>query len=250
MTNKQNLNRPSWLIRLYSSEAGRWLMALAVSAVTLGVVFCFVHPVFMTIDDARLKYVYAGYSSGTPAASYLFSYYPLSLVLSKLYTWFPNFHWYGLYQFGVIGLSSALIGKTFYKIAWRKGIRISWAVLLHLWVYLTTALISTILMHFEITAAMAGTAGVVLLLGLDVEKDESVWKTVDLVFSIAGIAASFVIQFNAFYAACCYLLVAFVFLLLNGIRQGNLKKVCKHLLCYFVCFAVAVSGVKLVENHA
>lgn len=236
--------------QLYSSEAGRWIMALVVSLLMVTAVYCAVKPCFMTIDDARLKYVFAGYSSGTPVESYLFSYFPLSFILSKLYTWMPEFHWYGFYQFGVIGLASALIGKTIYKVAYRKGIRPCWAVLLHVWVYLTAALISTILMHFEITAAMAGTAGVILLLGLDVEKDPLFCKITDFVFSILGIAASLVIQFNAFYAACCYLVVVLVFLLLKGNQDKKLKKSCYHFICYFLCLVVVVMGVLRLENNA
>ena len=107
---------------LYRTEKGRWLTALLVSLGMLVAVFAFIHPVFMTIDDARLKYVYAGYSTGEPVSTYLFSYYPLSLILSGLYKILPGIPWYAIYQFGVIGLGSALIGKTIYRIAYRKQI--------------------------------------------------------------------------------------------------------------------------------
>lgn len=234
----------------YRTEAGRWITALIVAAVTLVVIFLCESPVFMTIDDGRLKYVFAGYSSGEPVSSYLFSYYPLSAILSALYTAFPGFHWYGFYQFGVIGLSSALIGKTVYKIAYKKNLHFIFAIACHLWLYITVALISTLLMHFEVTAAMAATAGVVLLLGMDFSTDKRNVKIVDILFSVLGIGASYVIQFNAFYAACCYLIVAYFFHILSGIKQKNLRKNATYLLCYLLLIAVIIGGVMILEDAA
>lgn len=247
---KKNTAKHQDGIWLYRTEPGRLLTALAVSGAILAAVFLWVHPVFMTIDDARLMYVYAGYSTGEPVSTYLFSYHPLSWILSVLYTYFPKIQWYALYQFGVIGLSNALIGKTIYKMAYRRKICFGVAIGVHIGGYLSAALISTILMHFEITAAMAGAAGVMLLLGIDYDQDRRGVKIADMVMSILCIAASYVIQFNAFYAACCYLLVVLVVAVLTGVREKNAKKVLIQLGCYFLCLAVAVAGVNLIEDNS
>ena len=241
----EKLKKENWF---YCSEAGRWTTALLVSGAILVTVFLLIHPVFMTIDDARLKYVYAGYSTGEPVDTYLFCYFPLSWLLSTLYTWLPAVPWYALYQFGIIGLSSAVIGKTVYKIFYRKKFRFFSAVLCHAVLYLSLALISTILMHFEITAAMAGTAGVVLLLGIDFQKDSGRTRLLDFSFSVLSIAACFTIQFNAFYSACCYLLVALVVAVLNALKNKTLKRTALQLACYLLCLAVAVAAVKVSDS--
>ena len=241
----ERIKTPTWF---YRTELGRWLTAVAVSCGILAVVFLCIHPVFMTIDDARLKYIYAGYSTGEPVASYLFCYYPLSLLLSALYTWLPSIPWYALYQFTVIGLSSAVIGKTIYKIFYRKDLSFFRAIFLHIALYLPLALISTILIHFEVTAAMAGTAGAVLLLGVDFQKDSRGTRILDLALSVFCIAAGFAIQYNAFYSACCYLLVALVAAVLNAVKNKTLKKTGAQLACYVLCLAVTVAAVKVSDN--
>ena len=109
---------------LYGTECGRFFLAAVVSLAVLGVVFLIVHPVFMTIDDARLRYVYAGYATGTPESNYLFSYGPWSTIISALYRLKSGFPWYALAQFSVIGFSSVLIGKTIYKVSFRKKLPI------------------------------------------------------------------------------------------------------------------------------
>lgn len=233
---------------LYRTECGRLTTALVTSLGILIIVLLFIHPVFMTIDDARLKYVYAGYSTGEPVSTYLFCYYPLSLILSTLYRILPGIPWYALYQFGVIGLGSALIGKTIYRIAYRKKIPFFMAIVLHIGLYLSLALISTIIMHFEITAAVIATAGIVVLLGMDLKNDPLCLKITDGIVSAFCIALSFVIQFNAFYAICCYLLVAAVVVIADAFKDESIRKVVPQLLCYLLILAVFIGAVKISDN--
>ena len=229
-------------------ESLRWILSLSISFLMILTVFLCIHPAFMTIDDARLRYVFAGYASGTPVSSYLFTYYPLSWLLSLLYSWFPALPWYALYQFALIGLSCALIGKTIYKLGRKNHLRGVACVGLHMAAYLFVCLISTILMHFEITAAITGTAGVILLAGIDIEHDSCITQRLDALLSLGCILSCFIIQFNAFYAICCYLLVAVVFIVLKGIQSKKLKQTLKKLVLYLIFLVVGVASVKFIEN--
>ena len=222
-------------------------MSFSVAAVILVITFLIVHPVFMTIDDARLRYVYAGYATGTPTSLYLFCYYPLSAIVSTLYSWAPAIPWYALYQFGSIGLASGIIGKTIYKICNRNKIHWVFAILFHSVFYFVTCLISTILMHFEITAAMLGSAGVACFLAMDIRKDSRAVQIVDYIVSASCMIGCFIIQYNAFYSICCYLLVV-IAVKIAMVFKGN-RKALKNSVIMIGCIAVLVVAVKLQDNY-
>ena len=208
----------------YSTETERWISAFCVSGIMFFVVSLCIYPVFMTIDDARVMYVYAGYCTGQPEGNYLFCYYPIGFIISLLYTYFPAIPWYGFYQFALILFSGAMIGKTIYKFFYQKNLGFIKAVIFHVMLYLSIALISTILMHFEITSTMVGTAGAVLLLGIDFQKDRKVVRRLDFVLSMLCLTACYTIMFNSFYAAFCYVLVVLVVIFLKSIKEKTLKE--------------------------
>lgn len=234
---------------LYGTEYGRFFLAAVVSLAVLGVVFLIVHPVFMTIDDARLRYVYAGYATGTPESNYLFSYGPWSTIISALYRLKSGFPWYALAQFSVIGFSSVLIGKTIYKVSFRKKLPIWLGVILHVFVYYAFCLIATILMHFEITAILIGTAGATLVLGISPEEDSKRQIVVDCIVAVLVIALSFAIQFNAFYATCCYLLVALIYHFFRAVQKKYKLKMAILWVGLLLGIGVSVFACKAVENH-
>jgi len=236
--------------KLYSRESGRWLLAGLTTLVILTVIFLLIHPVFMTIDDARLRYVFAGYCTGTPVSSYLFTYTPLSALLAKLYTLWPAVPWYALYQFAMIGLGSLLIGKTVYKICWRRGLSLWAATAVYVFAYLTLWLISTILMHFEVTAAIIGTGGAALLLALDWRQDSRGTVICDTAAGVLCITACYVVQFNAFYAVCCYLLVGGCYHALKAIARKEWKAPLLHVGAFLLCLVIAVGSVTLLERQS
>lgn len=237
------------LARLYGSEGGRWLLAGGISLSILTAVFLLIRPVFMTIDDARLQYVYAGYASGMPESVYLFSYYPWSRLISTLYLCMPRINWYAFYHFAAIGLSSTLIGKTIYKVGFRRGFKLISAVGLHVFLYISMELISTILIHFEVTAAILGTAGVVLLLGVDSQNDRRAVRALDLVLSLLCVFGCYVIQYNACYAVLCYLMVAFLARWLQALQKGGLKRTVYQLACCGLCVLAIIVGVKHLDDQ-
>lgn len=226
-----------------------WILSGVVSLGILCMVFFVIEPVFMTIDDARLMYVYAGYMTGTPAPNYLFSYYPLGWIVSKLYNIAPGVSWYAIYHFMVVGLSTTILGKVIYSLKKKKKISIGMLILVHIFTYAIFYLISTILVHFEITAAFAGTAGMILFLSMDVE-NSSIKKIIfESIISLIFLMLCFIQQFNAFYAVCCYVIVAVSYLLLQAIFAKKYKKTIIYLSIYLLFFSISTLGMKCFENH-
>lgn len=230
--------------RLYGRESGRIILSFVVAFFILAIVFLWLHPVFMTIDDARLRYVYAGYSTGTPESSYLFSYFPYSFLVSKLYSFVPGLPWYAFCQFFLIGLSSALIGKTIYKISYRKKIRMWIAVALHVLLYVTFCMISTVMMHFEITGIMCGSAAVVLLCGLSFSEDTKKQKIFDIAMAAFCLFIGLAIQYNTFYSSCCYVLVAVAYQFFRAISDKKMKR-----FFIFACTVAVMLGMVFALNY-
>lgn len=236
--------------KISTTEIGQLGLACCVTAVIMIMVFGIIQPVFMTIDDARLLYVYAGYATGIPEGNYLFTYYPLSWLIANLYTFAPHVSWYAIYHFAVVFFSGCIVGKTIYKIGIKKKIHIFYLIFLHVFTYLSFYLIDTILMHFEVTATIIGTAGVVLLLGINLENKSKKVIFVELFTSILCIAMCYSQQFNSFYAICCYLIVAVVFLFLNGLAKKICLKTAKYLVTYIVFLFCVIFLIKGIENNA
>lgn len=217
--------------KIYKSEIGRWILAALISMGIIGVIFFLFRPVFNTIDDYRLRNVYAGYASGTPTGNYLFCNVIWGNIISSCYKMAPGIPWYAIFHIGIIGLSSSAIGKTIYKLCFRKNIKMSLAVVIHIALYLALWCMATIMIHFEITAALAGTAAVALLLGLG-DEDGKLTQYIDIVLSVLFIFFGFAILKSGFYAICCYLLVVMLYHFLKMIKTRS--KIFVRLMASFV----------------
>lgn len=231
--------------KIYRSEIGRWLLAALISIGIIGVIFLLFPPVFSTIDDHRLRNVYAGYASGTPTGNYLFCNVIWGSIISGFYKMAPGIPWYAIFHIVLIGLSSSAIGKTIYKLCYRKNIKILTAVVIHIASYLSLCCMATIMIHFEITSALAGTAAVALLLGLD-DRDKKLTQYIDIVASVIFIFFQFNILKSGFYAVCCYLLVAMFYHLLKMIKTRS--KIFVRLMASFVPLAAVAVVIAVFCN--
>lgn len=248
--NVKNIKEKIELKKFYSTEYGRWGVSLITSAIIIVIIFLFNEPVFKTIDDARLLYVYAGYATGTPESNYLFCYYPVGWIISRLYMLFPDTSWYALFHFTLIWFSVSVIGKNFLKLGYQNKKKFVLVLFTYIFLYLTFYMISTILMHFEITATIAGTAGIILLIGIDIVKEKKKVIFFDMFLSIFFLSACHMILFNSFYAICCYLLVVMVYQLSRAFIKKNIKITCIYLGVYMLCFLFSAVIIKGIENQA
>jgi len=230
------LKRSRFMNKIYRTEGGRWLLAVFVSFSLIGIIFLIFRPVFMTIDDPRIRFVYAGYASGEPCGNYLFCNVILGSVIAWLYRLFANIPWYVIYQFVLIGFGCSAVGKTIYKLCYRKNVKVYFAVLIHITEYLVLCVSSTVLMHFEITAAIIGTAAAALLLGLD-DNDGKVCQYVDIVVSAVCLFLTLLISKSNFYVICCYLSVALLYQLLRN-KQTHHNKIVVRVFSLFLPLAI------------
>lgn len=228
------------LKKMYHTQSGCWLLAFGVSGCMIGILYFIYPPVFMTIDDARLRYVYAGYASGEPAGNYLFCNVMIGSAVAALYRWFPGVPWYTAYQMIVIWFGSSAVGKTIYKLCNKKKVKAGYAVLLHTVSYLVVNVVSTIMMHFEITAAVSGTAAVVLLLGLD-EKDGKKILYTEMVLSALCLILTFLISKSNFYAICCYAIAVLFYHFLQAGKTHSKKLLVRLIFFWMPLTAAGVS---------
>jgi len=241
---------PLYSNAFYRTEGGRWFTSSLVTVAIIVAIYLRFKPVFKTIDDARLMYVYAGYVTGKPVSNYTFSYIPLGWVLARLYMILPRINWYFLYHMGLIVLGSTLIGKTIYKICYRKHYPMLIAILIHIVLYVILCLSSTMMIHFEITSTIISTGGLVLFLGIDSRYD-SFRKTIfEIILSAVCVALSYIICFNTFYSILCYVLAVVVYYILRGINTKKLKKALIYTGAFLLCIIVLTVSTKMAENHA
>ncbi len=208
--------------KIYTKETGRWIWSVFISCLIVGILFLFFRPVFMTIDDTRLRYVYAGYATGEPVGNYLFCNAILGSAIAGLYKFAPKVPWYIIYHFALIVVSSSAIGKTIYKLCYKKNIKFGCAVSIHIASYLALCIISTIMIHFEITAVMAGAAAIAMLLAIE-DEDKNITQYIDIILSSVLLFVTFLISKNNIYAICCYMAVVFAYHLFHMISKHNKK---------------------------
>lgn len=206
------------LERLFRREAGRMLLAGLFAAALLGLAWAVSAPVFMTIDDARLLYVYAGYNTGEPYANYLFCSYFLGWLISGLYRLAPGVVWYTVYHGAVLWLSMTLLGKTLLKWAFRRRVPLWQTALGFSAAFGLVYLYSALSLHFEVTAGLIGAAGAAVLAGMDLYEDSLRVKGLDTALVLLCCFLMRIQQKNSFYAGCCYIALALFYQLCQRVR--------------------------------
>lgn len=158
---------------------------------------------FMTIDDARLLYVYAGYASGNPTGVYLFSNSVFGWILSILYTYIPMINWYYIYHLFVLLLFLTTLGTAIHRTVGKITLG---SILVHLITVVLCFSNSILLMHFELATSLTGCTGLILLLTLKQQQSLSSrrWQ-----LTVAGLLllASYIQEKNAFYVIACFALL-------------------------------------------
>lgn len=223
----------------------KWVLSFGVTFLLMLIYVVLFHPVFMTVDDAKMKYVLAGYLTGAPSSTYIFCKWPLSNIISFLYTYFPRIQWYALYHFCVIGFSVSLIVKNIYVVFERKLIKMYYAVVVHIVLYCTIYSISTLLMHFEITACLAATSAIVLLQGVKLEGESTKTNIVDILLAIIQSSVTYVICSNVFY---CMLAFLFIVSVIKIIEYKTAIGYAKGIVVIIIMLGVVIGNATLISK--
>ena len=233
--------------KLESSAWLRLLVSFALSLVLYGVLWLLVRPVFATIDDARLLYVYAGYASGTPEGVYLFSNALWGSLLSTLYSVAPAVPWYALYHFSSILILSTVLVYCLLSWGIRDAKLLFSAVLLYVAFFFSSFVVPSTLLHFETASCMYGVAGNILLL-LTNFRLRSKWAPLRIGAALALLLLCYLQEKNTFYVEACLFVAIVLFKLLSawlGEPAGQSRKgAFRHAAtCSAIAGAVLVLGV-------
>lgn len=244
---KQSLDRIR--AKLESSAWLRLLVSFALSLILYGVLWLLVRPVFATIDDARLLYVYAGYASGTPEGVYLFSNSLWGCLLSTLYSVAPAVPWYALYHFSSILILSTVL--VYCLLSWGIGDAKLFlaAVLLYMAFFFSSFVVPSTLLHFETAACMYGVAGNILFF-LTNFRQRSKWVPLRIGAALALLLLCYLQEKNTFYVEACLFVAVVLFKLLSawlGEPKGESRRAAFRYAatCSAAAGAVLVLGVTL-----
>lgn len=186
----------------------QWLISAVVSITCMVILPAFFGQYYATIDDARLMYVYAGYASGTPTGTYLFSNVVFSAFLSKLYTWIPQINWYLTYHrlfiFGFLLLLGAVIQI-------KSDLGRFGSALLHAFMTVLCFGNAIILMHFEETACLTACAGL-LLLFLSEDCQTDCRRRICCGLAPLCLVLCFMQEKNTFLVGACYFVLVLMYL--------------------------------------
>lgn len=203
--------------RLAGSLRARVVLSLVFSILLYAVLWLLVRPVFATIDDARLLYVYAGYASGTPTGVYLFSNSLWGCLLAGLYTIAPFVPWYALYHFvAIVTLSTVLVSVL---LSWGMGgrCRAVAAALLYIAFFFSTFALPSTILHFETAACMFGVAGNIILLLTDFKGPRKTFLCRAAV-ALVLLVLCYWQEKNTFYVEACLFTAVMLFKVLDAWR--------------------------------
>ena len=211
----------------------RIVLPILISALLIIATIALVHPAFATIDDARVLYVNAGYASGSPEGTYLFSNALWGNLLATLYSLVPQINWYVIYQIGCVLIASSALGISLLQFGKRAGASFVSLAGIGVLLYIVMFQNAVMLMHFEVCAAMMGVAGITLLLFSDWTKKKA-GNVACRVLSIFLMLVCYMQEENTFYASLTFYLLAAFYQAVSATRltsnQAKKKKVAQSVL--------------------
>lgn len=216
-------------------------LSFAVSLAGIVALYAFRQPAFATIDDARLLYVYAGYASGTPEGTYLFSNSIWGGLLASCYSIFPFVNWYFVYHVATIMICSTAFGAIVYYRLVHGGLPLYAGVVIHVAAMLVVFQNAALLLHFEVTAALLGASASAVLLCVSPRQSPRANAL------IASAAVCFLLfcmlqEKNTFYASAVFFVLAWLFQVASF---GRLGKAARRGLA-----VVMIAGISVVALYA
>lgn len=236
---------------LYSRPGACIALPIVISALLIVVTIAVVHPAFATIDDARVLYVNAGYASGSPEGTYLFSNALWGNLLAALYGLVPEINWYVMYQIACVLIASSVLGVSILHFGKRAGVSLVPLAGIGALLFVVMFQNAIMLMHFEVCAAMMGVSGITLLLLSDwVEKGAG--NVACRVLSVFLMLICYAQEENTFYASLTFYLLAAFYQAMSATRfAGNRAKKKTIVRSVLPSVAVMVGAVILLQiNNA
>ncbi len=177
-------------------------------------------PLFATVDDSRLQYVYAGYASGVPEGQYLFQHMIWSRIISFLYSRIPLINWYLVCHYITIILSATIINYFVLSACVDCHQSSLTAVTISILIWLILFLNPTLLLHFEVAAALSGASGVILIYKSADDVNYSP-ITFRIMFSVVLMLFCYIQEKNTFYSCSVFYILAWLIGTLKVMKEND-----------------------------
>lgn len=196
-------------------------------------------------DDVLIKDILSGAYTGTPDAHNMQIMYPLSWILSILYSVNSQIPWFGLMELGLMWMCSvALIGRTQYIIMGHIGHK-RWRIPAIAGMYMCIAVFATgtqlwelVIIQYTVVSGMLATTAVYLVF---TEEDFQVNENI---FSIILLVLSFNLRSEMFLLLCPFIaVVGFC----KWLSEGFTREISKKFIS-FVLIVVALLGITVAVD--
>lgn len=121
---------------------------------------------FYSTDDTAMMAIVAGDYNGVPNPRMMFIKYPIGVVLSLLYVFFPNMSWYSITFIGVIFISMTLLLARVLWISYKSN-KLYLGVVIFLISYIHIYLFNITLQQFTLVSALVSSSALYWFLTID-----------------------------------------------------------------------------------
>lgn len=147
-----------------TKERNRWVAALLLAALLMGLSFACCRMVYETNDDSSIVAAASGAVTGTPYAGNGFTSYLYGSLLAGLFRLFPSFPWHAFLLLALIYLSLSALIRSYLTVCAEQNISCKIALVLFAALYVGVLLPYVVMLQFTTVPALAASAGICLLL--------------------------------------------------------------------------------------
>ncbi len=229
--------------KFVSTNTGQWIIATLLSILLFSTTYLTTEVRFSTNDDMRIMYALAGYNTGEPYPYHPFINYFLGKFISMQYYYFPQIPWYVFFHIFCLFTGIVIIGKCFLKLAAKREISIIIPIFLHIIVYYTIMIFPVTQIQFSTTPAVLGSAAVILVFTLDIQKDSKGNIFANLITSVLLLILCYMTRSFTWYCIMCFYGLA-VFYQLFHFFPGKIKQNWKKIL--LLCGSILFTGITVL----
>lgn len=191
--------------KLYTTNTGRWFLAILICAVCVACVVC-TRPVFFSLHDTNMMKTYSGYRTGIPTPEHAYGSMFCGYLMYALYSITMRVPWYTICTCGLLFFSLVTICRCMLTVGYRKNCRVIWPVLLYVLLFAAAFYYQVGTLLYTVNAAIVCCAAISLLLPMHYETDRRV-KIADFILSLLLLMVGMAIRNSAYTSCICFWLL-------------------------------------------
>ncbi len=228
------------LEKIRSNNAYKLLLCAGVS-VLMAVIIYFHYELLMDTDDIGIRSILSGLYTGTPEAHVLFFLYPLSFILSKLYTFSQGIQWY----FWFFEVSNyACLTLILFSVVRRLKKYILLFIIIFTALFFIFWIPNLIQLEWTTTAGLLSATAIVWFFFIPVETDKKK-LVVDYAIPIFLFALSFNLRSSVLEMALPFMIMAILIKWFWNIKDINKKNIRKDLIFIGLTVVVLVGSYEI-----